>query len=206
MKKFYLDTILLILFMLVMSFHFIPKILHEVLGLAMAVAMIGHFVWNWHAFKNQKMRLSALIDIILIACLILIIFTGICISNYLFNGMIDMRFQRNITIHQLHVALPFLFMILSGFHLGLHWQSFRQRFKNLINLNIPSMLSKLAILALILVGVYGSFLNRIGDRLLMQHIFATPATELPFGAFIGLMIGIFTIYIAIGFAFNKYFR
>ena len=187
-----------------MSFHFIPKILHEVLGLIMATAMIGHFVWNWRAFKNKKMRLPMLIDVALFVFLIVIIFTGVCISNHLFNGMIDMRLQRNITIHQLHVALPFLFMILSGIHLGLHWQGFRQRINNFINLNVPKIVSKFLLILLIAVGIYGSFLNRIGDRLLMQHIFATPATELPFGAFALLLIGIFSIYVVIGFFLNKY--
>ena len=192
--------------MLVMSFHFIPKILHEVLGLVMAAAMIFHFAWNWRLLKNQKMRLYTLIDVALIVCLIVIIFTGVCISNHLFNGMIDMKLQRNITIHQLHVSLPFLFMILTGIHLGIHWQGFRQRFNNLINVNVPKIVSKIILVSLIAVGIYGSFLNRIGDRLLMQHVFATPATDLPFSAFALIMIGVFAIYTIIGFFINKYNR
>ena len=210
MKKFALDVTLLILFLLVMSFHFIPKILHEVLGLLLPAAMFGHFGWNIKAFKSltgtTKKRLSLLVDVALIVCVAMIIFTGICISNHLFNGMIDMKLQRSITIHQLHVSLPFLFMILSGFHLGLHWQSFRQRFNNVISLNVPGIINKIAIAIMIIIGIYGSFLDRIGDRLLMQHIFATEATSLPFAAFALLIIGIFALYVVFGVIFSKYVK
>ena len=214
MKKFALDIALLILFLLVMSFHFISKILHEVLGLLLPAAMIGHFGWNIKAFKaltgTTKKRLSLLIDVALIICLIVIAFTGVCISNHLFNGMIDMKLQRNITIHQLHVSLPFLMMILSGLHLGLHWQGFRQRINNLLSIDTNTksykIVTRLIVLMLIAAGIYGSFLNRIGDRLMMQHIFATEATDLPFASFALLMSGIFTLYVVVGVAINKYIR
>ena len=214
MKKFILDVALLILFLLVMSFHFIPKILHEVLGLLLPAAMIGHFYWNIKAFKmltgTTKRRLSMLVDVALIACLLVIVFTGVCISNHLFNGMIDMKLQRNITIHQLHVALPFLMIILSGLHLGLHWQGFRQRLNNILPIDTSGksykIISRFIVLMLIVAGVYGSFLDRIGDRLMMQHIFATEATDLPFIAFALLMSGIFTLYVIVGVAINKYIR
>ena len=214
MKKFALDVALLILFLLVMSFHFIPKILHEVLGLLLAAAIFGHFGWNIKSFKSltgtTKKRLTMLIDIALIVCVAVIIFTGVCISNHLFNGMIDMKLQRNITIHQLHVSLPFLMMILSGLHLGLHWQGFWQRIKNLLSINTDSIIykiiSRFAILMLIAAGIYGSFLDRIGDRLMMQHIFATEATDLPFAAFALLMSGVFTLYVIVGVVLSKYIR
>ena len=189
-----------------MSFHFIPRVLHEVLGLIMFAMLILHFVWNRRAFSLKK-PLFLIIDVAMMLCMIIIIFTGVCISNYLFNGMIDMRLQRNIWIHQLHVSIPFVFMILSGLHLGLHWREFWQRIKNLIHLNTNSMFykvtSRLLIIILIIAGIYGSILNRIGDRLTMQHIFATEATDLPFAAFALLMIGVFTIYIVCGVLINK---
>ena len=214
MKKIFLDVTLLVLFLLVMSFHFLPKILHEVLGLLLPAAMLGHFCWNFKAFKGltstTKKRLSMLIDVALFICLIVITFTGICISNHLFNGMIDMKLQRDITIHQLHVSLPFLMMILSGLHLGLHWQGFWQRIKNLLSINTDSkiyrIISRLSILMLIVAGIYGSFLDRIGDRLMMKHIFATEATDMPFIAFASLMAGIVALYTVVGFFINKYIR
>ena len=199
MRKFYLDIFLMILFLLVMSFHFIPKSFHEIFGLILPLAMIGHFIWNWKAFKNQKKRLTKIIDVALILCLIVVTFSGICISNFIFRGMIDIELQRNITIHQLHVSIPFVMMILIGLHLGFNWQSIRQRFKNLIGLNVPSILNKILIVIMVSIGIYGSFLNKIGDRLMMKHIFFTDAVNLPFELFLLLMIGIFSIYVLIGY-------
>ncbi|MBR1396556.1 MAG: DUF4405 domain-containing protein [Selenomonadaceae bacterium] len=213
MKRFYLNIVLLILFLLIMSFHFIPKVLHEVLGLLVLPVIIVHCFWNWKAFKsslrgNLKKKLSAIIDIILLLCMVIIISTGICISNHLFNGMIDIKFQRNIIIHQLHVSVPFLFMILAGIHLGLHWQGMWQRIKNIFKLNTSKIsykiVTRLTVAMLIVIGIYGSFLDRVGDRLLMQHIFATDATQLPFAEFIFIMISIFSIYTVIGFILDRY--
>ena len=207
MRKFYLDIFLMILFLLVMSFHFIPKSFHEIFGLILPLAMIGHFIWNWKAFKNQKKRLTKIIDVALILCLIVVTFSGICISNFIFRGMIDIELQRNITIHQLHVSIPFVMMILIGLHLGFNWQSIRQRFKNLIGLNVPSILNKILIVIMVSIGIYGSFLNKIGDRLMMKHIFFTDAVNLPFELFLLLMIGIFSIYVLIGYLISsKIFR
>ena len=214
MKKFYLDVIIFVIFMLTMSFHFIPKILHEILGLLMMLLVFLHFKWNVNAFKslygNLKKRISMIIDVALLLCMLIITFTGICISHHLFNGMINMQLQRNILIHQLHVLLPYVFIILSGIHLGLHWKGFWQRIKNLLhldsNLRFFKFTCRLLVVILIIIGIYGSFMNRIGDRLLMEHIFATAAIDLPFGAFLMLLIGIFSIYVFIGKIFDDYFK
>lgn len=197
-----------------MGFHFLPKILHEILGLVMMILIIGHFAWNFKTFKSlittTKKRLSLFIDIAMFLCMIIIIGTGICISHHLFNGVVDIRFQRNILIHQLHISLSFLLLILSGIHLGLHWQGFLQRLNNILHLDMTSKIykfgSRLLITILIIAGVYGSFLGRIGDRLFMEHVFATEIISLPFAAFIFLMTGIFTIYVVVGLIINKHLR
>ena len=212
MKKFYLDVILLIIFMLVMSFHLLPKLLHEILGMLIIPLVIYHLYWNFKAFKllkgTPKKRLSLFIDIALFLCLFIIMFTGICISRHLFNDMIDISLQRNIIIHQLHSAVPFLFIILSGIHFGLNWQGFWQRINIILKLDTNNKFykftSRLLIIILIAAGIYGSFLNQIGDRLLMEHIFATEMTSLPFVEFIFLMFGIFSLYVVIGFIISKY--
>ncbi|MBR1396249.1 MAG: hypothetical protein IJ563_01775, partial [Selenomonadaceae bacterium] len=83
------------------------------------------------------------------------------ISNHLFNGMIDIKIQRNIIIHQLHVSVPFLLMILSGVHLGLHWRGVWQRLQSICKLNTSTIyykiLTRLIVTVLIMIGIYGSF-------------------------------------------------
>jgi len=208
MRKLFLDLIILVTFMLIMSFHFVPKILHEILGLIILPAIIVHLYWNRRSFFSNKFHLT--INSLMLISLVIIMFTGICISNHLFNGMINIKLQRNITIHQLHVALPFLLMILAGLHLGFNWQGFWQRIKNLFHVNLSgkfySITIKLIIAALLATGIYGSILNRVGDRLLMKHIFATEAVQFPFPVFILLMIGTISIYIFIGYLLKKFLK
>ena len=52
--------------------------------------------------------------------------------------------------------------------------------------------------AIFIFGVAGSFLHRIGDRLLMKHIFGTAATKLPSPAFLLVLVAIFGLYAIIG--------
>ena len=207
MKKFLLDMILLVLFILVMSFHFIPRILHEILGLVMFAAFLLHLAWNFGWIKNirrgswpRRRIFSTLINFLLLATFTIIFVTGVCMSNYLFKDFIPPEINRNMTLHQHHVALPYLFLILLGAHLSLNRQILLGR--------LPKMKKNFARIVLIIfaaAGIYGSFMNRIGDRLLMKHIFATPATELNFGTFIFLLLGVMILYALITFSLEKIF-
>lgn len=199
MKKFYLDILLFIVFLLVMSFPFLPHILHEVLGIILFFAMSGHFTWNIKTFKNHKYNFLQIIDIFLLISLVIITVAGILISNFLFVDMFSTEYRKMIIIHQLHVTISYVMFILIGVHLGINWRSIQQRSKKIINIELPSYVEKIFVGIMILIGIYGSFANQIGDRLMMEHIFATKATDLPFGIFLLMMICIFSIYVLIGY-------
>ena len=200
MKRFLLDVGLLIIFFAVMSFHFIPKVLHEVLGLIMLAAVAVHLKWNFRALRTiSKMYLA--IDILLLILMLAIEITGVCISNHLFNGLIDMKIQRNIFIHQLHVSLPFAMMILLGLHFGSNWQRFFQWLKSRVAIN--SIVAKIILIGLLIVGVVGVRMNQMLDRLLMKHIFGTPAAQLHPVLFILLLIGMLALFTAIGVLVNR---
>ena len=198
MKRFYLDLALLIMFLAVMSFHFIPKVLHEILGLLMFVAAAVHFYWNRRALRSIS-KICLAIDILIIVGLLAITITGVCISNHLFNGLIDMKIQRNIFIHQLHVSLPFALMIAFGLHFGRNWQSFCRR----LPFEINSLVGKAIGIALIIAGLIGAHMNQLVDRLLMKHIFGTPATQLNGAIYVLLLLGMVALFTSIGFAFNR---
>lgn len=209
MKRIFLDLLMLALFLAVMSFHALPKLLHEVLGLLFPIGAVVHLFLNrrWfsalHSGKWDAMRcMGVSVNLLLMACLLLVAATGICLSNHLFKDMIPLALQRNVTIHQLHVSLPFAMLILMGIHLGLHWHGWKQRLLPLFhrqkNAAVCQWGSRLMVLALIVVGVYGSFQNRVGDRLLMKHIFATPATDLPGMAYALLLFSVFFLYACLG--------
>ena len=131
MKKFFLDVILLALFVAELSFHHLPKILHEILGVAMAAAIIIHVAINFRRLKSLFKKISprkifiVTTDFLLAVGSVIIFFAGVCISNYLFADWISFELRRNMTLHQLHVATPYMLMILIGAHVGFHAQELR---------------------------------------------------------------------------------
>ena len=134
MKKFLLDVTLLALFVAELSFHHLPKFLHEILGVALAAAIVLHVAINFRRFKSLFKKISArkifslAINFGLTVGALIILFTGVCLSNYLFADVVSLDLRRNMTLFQLHKALPYMLMILIGAHLGLHAQELRQRF------------------------------------------------------------------------------
>ncbi len=188
MKKFLLDIILFMLFVAELSFHHLPKVLHEILGMAMALAIVVHVAINFRRFKSLFKKMTprkifiVTIDFALAIGAVIILFAGVCMSNYLFTDVVSFELRRDMTIHQLHVAIPYMLMILIGAHVGFHAQELRQRFFKVKIFNV-------AIVALSIIGAFGLFFNRVHDRILMKHIFATPATDLVAPLFMLLIIG-----------------
>lgn len=209
-KRKFLDAALPVIFLLTMSFYFLPRILHEIFGLIMAAAVFVHVFINRRRFFSMfKGKLSAkkifsnTINLFLIGIFLTILITGICMSNYIFHDFISMELRRNMTFHQLHVALPYLLMILIGFHIGLHWRELREKFWRFMK-NSP--LEKISAAVIIGAGIYGSFLNRVGDRILMKHIFATPATELSLPIFLLILLSTILLYAVIFIIAEKIFK
>ena len=218
MKKYFLDAVLCVLFLAVMSFHFLPKVLHEISGLMMLATVIFHSVLNRRRLFNfyrgkllSKKIFSTLINFSMLAIFAVIFVSGVCISNHIFHDFISLEIRRNMTLHQLHVSLPYVLMILIGLHIGVHWSELWNRFLNLIKLQKNSLPYKvgcyISIFAIICLGIYGAFLNKVGDRILMKHIFATPATELSFAEFVIVFLATIGIYsVAIYFIEKKFLK
>lgn len=216
MKKFLLDIILFALFVAEMSFQFLPKILHEILGVALALAIILHLAINLRRFmsltKNLSPRkiFSLTVDFVLTIGTIIICASGVFISNYLFVEMVSFELRRNMTIHQLHVAVPYMLIIFLGVHIGLHWQELQQRFLHFFGLEKlyqrRSEIFLFFIAMLMGFGVAGLHMNRVKDRILMMHIFATPATDLPAAIFALMMVGDILFFALITHLIDKFFH
>lgn len=217
MRNILLDAILFLLFVAEMSFYHLPKILHEILGVAMAVTIILHVAVNRRRFASLFNKITprkffnAATDFALTICAAVILIPGVFMSNYLFAELVSFELRRNMTLHQLHVAAPYLLLILIGVHIGLHWRELRQRVLNLFGLEEiyqrRQIFFRAAAVILSTVGLAGLYLNRVGDRILMKHIFATPATDLPAAVFALLTIGGVIFFATITFLIDeKIFR
>jgi len=217
MRNILIDVLLFALFVAEMCFQHLPKILHEILGVAMAAAIILHVAINWRRFTSllrnvtAKKLFNAEVDLALVICAAVVLIPGVAMSNYLFADWVSFALRRNMTLHQLHVAAPYAMMILIGVHVGFHWRELRQRLLNTFGLEEfylrRESLFVTAAVMLAACGVAGLYLNRVGDRLLMKHIFGTPATELPAAVFALLIIGGVIFFAIVGFVFDeKFFR
>lgn len=214
MKRNVLDAALLVVLLLLMSFAFLPKALHEALGIAMGALVLIHLAWNngWLASLPRGRwslgrAIPAVVNLALGVCFLLALVSGLAIANQLFHGVFGMAWQRSIVAHQVHVTSSYGLLILTGLHLGLHIAGLWRRFALWANLDTSSRrvrvgLNVLAILTAAF-GVYGSFLHRLGDRLLMKHIFGTAATKLPFAAFLVVLLGIVGLYAVIGLMIGR---
>jgi len=213
-KRIFLDALMLVLFLATMCFHHLPKLLHEVMGLVFPATVILHLLWNFKWFSSLRrgrydvLRLfSVVVDWLLIASLVMVVITGILISNYLFKGFIPLELARNITAHQLHVSLSFWLLILIGLHLGLHWEALWSRFKSALKFSGSSALvhrCSLLLTALVFVaGIYGSYQNELGARLMMKHIFATPALSLHGVLYALLLLAVVALYAVLAHALKK---
>lgn len=206
MRNVLLDAVLFALFVAELSFRYLPAILHEVFGVAMTALIIWHIAMN-----RRRVRFMLTLNVALVICSVLILATGVCISNHLFVDVISLEIQRKPIIHSVHVALPYVMLILIGVHVGLNWREFWNRLIHLIGAKeFYQRWKKFFIAAAIMlsaIGVVGLFMNRVGDRILMKHIFATPATDLPFAVFMMMIIGGVALFALITFlAKEKFFR
>ena len=206
MRNVLLDVVLFALFVAELSFRYLPAVLHEVLGVAMMALIIWHVAMN-----RRRVRFMLTLNIALAICALLILVTGVCISNHLFADAVSLEIQRKPMIHSLHVALPYVTLILMGVHVGLNWQEFLNRLLHLMGAKeFYQRWKKFFIVAAVMlsaIGLIGLFMNRVGDRILMKHIFATPATDLPVVVFMLMIIGGVALFALITFlAKEKIFR
>ena len=207
MRNILLDAILFALFIAELSFHYLPKILHEIFGVIMAAAIVFHVAINFRRFTCMFKKLSvrkifgSATDFALGICAATILFTGVCMSNFLFPDLATSELRRNMTLHQLHTATPYVMMILIGIHCGLHRQELRlekfYRQRKIFFVAAAAILSA--------AGVIGLVLNRFVDRILLKHIFATPATDLPAPLFMLLIIGGVIFFALITLLVEKFF-
>ena len=213
-KQMAVTIMLPIMLILVMCFHHIPKLFHEIIGVAWLLLMVLHLYQHRQWFTGLgrgKWPIGRLINtavnILLLVLALVVIGAGAGISNYLFRDIMPMDIQRSIAIHQVHVSWGYGLILLCGIHWGLHWQGWLGQWKKWLGLNnsakSPSLVKYCVVAMIILGGIYSSIINQVGDRLLMKHIFATAATSLSGGAYAILLACLLGLYVLVGVLIGK---
>lgn len=217
MKRFVLNICLLVLILLAMGFHFLPQLVHEILGLVLLAGTCWHLALNRRWFVSllqgtwHRLRcLQTLLGVSIVVAFVTSLVTGIIISNHVFRELwVGVPLHRSIFVHQLHIASSYAMVILCGMHIGMHWYSLWNRLRKLPVISPLAVRPGLCSWLLVLIGWTGCVLARldhVGDRLLMKHIFGTLAAQLPTGAYHVMLLCMMGIY-AIGFFYlQKYLQ
>ena len=212
-----LDAALWALLLALMGFHVLPKALHEALGLLLPAVALWHLAQNRHWFAalrrgrwNGARAAAAFLNGALGVSLVLAVISGLAIANRLFHGVFGLYWERSILAHQVHVASAYWLLIFSGLHLGFHWSGLWPRLVRRCGWNPASRRyrkgCRLALFLIAAGGVLGSFLHRVGDRLLMKHVFGTAAARLPMPLFFLVLAAMFGLYAILGHSCQRRLR
>lgn len=172
-----LNLFMFISLLIVMNYRFTANIPHEILGVILGLAFLLHCAINRHWFKtffkgpqNTRRVLLSVTNVLLLAAMLGSLVSGILISQYLFTSVS----MRSILLHQLHTLFSYIGFILVAVHFGFHWNSLVNKIYRRLAIKPTSRLAnsvaKAGAVIIIGFGIYASFINQIGNRLLMKHI------------------------------------
>ena len=90
-------------------------------------------------------------------------------------------------------------LVMTGLHLGLHWQGICRRIVSIAKIpssRVLKIVGRIAAAALVLGGIYSSFVYQIGSRLMMEHVFGGFGTEPDWLSFVIAHLSIISCYTA----------
>ncbi len=181
MKRNILNIMMVIMFLLLMNYRFTHNFLHEIIGAIILLLALWHNKLNisWYkTFFNGKQNIRrimvAIINILFVLSFVVVMISGLLISRSLIPSL-AVHGSSTILWHQIHQVSAYICFITIGIHLGFHWKMLWIRLQHW--LGIEKFYKKYAIIGTALVagiiayGVYASFTNHVGAKLLMEHSF-----------------------------------
>ncbi|MDY6084944.1 MAG: DUF4405 domain-containing protein [Dialister sp.] len=212
MEKIALDGLLIVLFILTLNLPFFRVVGHEILGGLLLLALLLHHAWNrsWHDHLkrsrwNYQRRGNALVMALMAASCLTVIFSGIAIAR----NLLPFSIRAPLAVHEIHWLSGYLFFLFAALHTGMHSGDIKGRLMHFFSLRPSPALDRLfqiLTLALVMTGIYFSFQERIGDRLLMTHMvnmLIGPQSLLEFSLAFG---NIFILYAIMGHYFQALLR
>lgn len=112
---------------------------HEIAGLTICALFILHMILNWGWIKvstirlfgkvSSKQRLKYIIDILLLSAFACILISGMAIAKMINFRWLGFDRENQMIYKSMHVSFSMLAVIITGVHLGLHWNWVLARFK-----------------------------------------------------------------------------
>lgn len=212
MKKIALDGLLIVLFILTLNLPFFRVVGHEIVGGLLLLAILLHHALNrsWHGRLskgrwNYQRKGNALVMALMAASCLTVTLSGIAIAR----NLLSLPMRAPIIVHEIHWLSGYLFFLFAALHTGMHSGDIKGRLMHFFSLRPSPALDRLfQLLALVLVmtGIYFSFRERMGDRLLMTHMVSMltgPQSLLEFSLAFG---NIFILYAIMGHYFQALLR
>lgn len=176
MNRNILNLATLIGLMVVMDYHFTKNMVHEIVGVLIALLFILHNTLNRRWYRSigkgdllLLRRIGIAINLLLAFMMLLATVTGVFISRTLF---LPISVSGHLWVHELHTLSSYAAFILCGIHLGFHWNALRERVRRLgIDGTNPvsALLGQTVSAFVVCYGVYASFSRHIGSKLLLQQ-------------------------------------
>lgn len=148
----FIETGLLVAFLLSASPRYTGTLIHEWLGVALAVALIVHILlhWNWivsvgaRYLKNlwHVSRLQFFVDTLIFVTFIVLITTGLMMSKNVLVGLGIQVARASRSVKTIHSTASNMAVILTGVHVALHWKWIVNTFKNSIVVPLRSVFKK----------------------------------------------------------------
>lgn len=162
--KISLDVIMAVLLVFLYNTRIFNMTFHEVAGLIIFGLFIIHCLFSvkWIAANTAKFfkkglaardRIKTIVAFLLFIDFVLIILSGIFISEVLFTSLSE---NSSMAWQSVHYFCSAIALILIGVHLGLHWQFVMNMFKKVIH--IPQKAATpIAIVLMVIVLAFGSY-------------------------------------------------
>lgn len=169
--KLILDIIMTALFIILIYPKNTGFTFHEIAGLAMGALFVSHLVLNWSWVKsvtknlfNPRLKARSkwyyILDTVSFISVIIIIFTGIEISQVLFVSGSDTVNHSFITLHK---WVSYFCLGLFGVHIAIHWRFFYETVRKLLAGLKMSGFSKAALSAGTAVLIIGLLYSQIAS-------------------------------------------
>lgn len=124
--KITIDMLMAALLVVLMAYPVTGQIVHEWVGAGMFLLFLAHHILNHHWLKtlgkgkyNGHRTLQTVIDILLLADMLALMFSGIRLSRYAFTFLPSLGSAA--TARRLHMLASYWGFVLMSVHLGLHW-------------------------------------------------------------------------------------
>lgn len=125
--KIIIDGLMTALLVVLMAYPVTGQVVHEWVGAGMFLLFLAHHVFNLYWLRtlgkgkyNRQRILQTVVDVLLLADMLVLMFSGIRLSRYVFTFLPGLG--STAAARRLHMLASYWGFVLMGVHLGLHWR------------------------------------------------------------------------------------